>query len=117
VQNNYGLASFDYESLQLAVDTAVTHTLTHGLGALPAQVQAWLVCVSPSEGWSVNDWYGPIGSETFADGANSGVAIAMNETQIKIKFGSFTTRILDFSTGAREPVTYTNWRLVVRAWR
>lgn len=116
VQNNYGLSSFDYESSQLVVDTAVTHTLTHNLGVLPAQVQAWLVCVSPSEGWSVNDWYGPIGSETFADGANNGVAIAMNETQIKIKFGNFATPILNFSTGVRG-ITYTNWRLVVRAWR
>lgn len=115
-QTNYGLSSFNYQSLQLVVDTAVTYTLEHNLGVHPAQVQAWLVCVSPSEGWSVNDWYGPIGSETFADGANNGVAIAMNETQIKIKFGNFATPILNFSTGVRG-ITYTNWRLVVRAWR
>jgi hypothetical protein len=105
----------DYESSQLTITTASSFTLTHGLGKLPSNVQAWLVCVNASEGWSVGDYYGPIGAETFADGANNGMAILMNTTDIKIKLGAQATPILS-STGARG-ITYANWKLVVRAWK
>lgn len=105
----------DYESSQLTITTASSFTLTHGLGKLPSNVQAWLVCVTASEGWSVGDYYGPIGAETFADGANNGMAILMNTTQIKIKLGAQATPILS-SAGARG-LTYANWKLVVRAWK
>jgi len=105
----------DYESAQQTITTASSFTLTHGLGKLPSNVQVWLVCVTDSEGWSVGDWYGPIGAETFADGANTGVAILMNTTSIKIKLGAFSTPILS-SSGVRG-ITYANWKLVVRAWK
>lgn len=105
----------DYESAQQVISAAAAFTLTHGLGKLPSNVQAWFVCVTASEGWSVGDWYGPIGAETFADGANNGIAILMNTTQIKIKLGAQSTPIL--SSGGARGITYTNWRLVVRAWK
>lgn len=105
----------DYESAQQVISAAAAFTLTHGLGKLPSNVQAWFVCVIASEGWSVGDWYGPIGAETFADGANNGIAILMNTTQIKIKLGAQSTPIL--SSGGARGITYTNWRLVVRAWK
>ena len=106
----------DYESAQQVITTAASFTLSHGLGKLPSNVQAWFVCVTASEGFAVGDWYGPIGAETFADGANNGVAIAMNTSEIKVKLGAFATPILNFSTGTRG-MTYANWRLVVRAWK
>jgi hypothetical protein len=106
----------DYESAQQVITTASSFTLSHGLGKLPSNVQAWFVCVTASEGFAVDDWYGPLGAETFADGANNGIAIAMNTSQVKVKLGSFATPILNFSTGGRG-ITYTNWRLVVRAWK
>lgn len=105
----------DYESAQQVISTAAAFTLTHGLGKLPSNVQAWFVCVTASEGWSVGDWYGPIGAETFTDGANNGIAILMNATQIKIKLGAQSTPIL--SSGGARGITYANWRLVVRAWK
>jgi len=108
-------AAPQYESALLAVSPAASFTLTHGLGGRPYLVQAWLVCVTASEGWSVDDWYGPIGAETFTDGANNGIAIVMNATQVKVKFGSSGAPILS-ATGT-SGITYANWRLVVRAWR
>lgn len=105
-----------YQSAQQSFTAGTTFTLTHGLGGTPANVQVWFVCVTASEGYAVNDWYGPIGSETFADGANNGVAIAMNATQIKVKIGAFGSPIISFDTGVRG-ITYANWRIVVRAWK
>lgn len=105
----------DYESTQQTITTASSFTLTHGLGKLPSNVQAWLVCVTNSQGWIVDDWYGPIGAETFADGADNGMAILMNTTSIKIKLGAFATPILSSSGG--RGITYANWKLVVRAWK
>ncbi len=105
-----------YQSAQWSFVAGTDITLTHGLGGTPANVQVWLVCVTASEGFAVNDWYGPIGAETFADGANNGLAIAMNATQIKLKVGASGLPIINFSTGTRG-ITYANWRIVVRAWK
>jgi hypothetical protein len=106
----------DYESSQTSFVAAGTYTFTHSLGKLPSNVQVWIVCVSASEGFSVGDWYGPIGAETFADGANNGLAIAMNTTTIKTRLGAQSMPIINYSTGVRG-ITYSNWRLVVRAWK
>lgn len=106
-----------YQSAQQSFTSGSTFTLTHGLGGTPANVQMWLVCTTADAGYAVNDWYGPVGAETFGDGANNGIAMAMNATQIKVKVGAQSVAILDFSTGARTILTYANWRIVVRAWK
>ena len=106
-----------YQSAEQAVTAASNVTLTHGLGGLPANVQAWLVCKVSDGGYSVDDWLGPIGSETFGDGANNGIVIAMNATQIKVQIGSQSIAMPSWSTGSRFSITTSSWRLVVRAWK
>lgn len=106
----------DYESAQTSFVAAGSYNFTHALGKLPSNMQAWIVCVTASEGFSVGDWYGPIGSETFADGANNGWAIAMNTTTIKTKVGASGAPIINYTTGVRGIIP-ANWRLVVRAWK
>jgi hypothetical protein len=107
----------DYESAQTSIAGAGSYTFTHALGGLPSDVQVWIVCVTASEGFDVDDWYGPIGSETFADGANVGLAIAMNTTSVKTKFGASGMAILNYATGVRDALDFANWKLVVRAWK
>ena len=107
----------DYQSSNLVIALASAFTLTHSLGGMPSDCQAWLYCVTADAGWSAGDFYGPIGAETFGDGANNGIAIAMNATQIKVKLGAQSVAILHASTGVRTTITYANWRLVVRAWK
>lgn len=106
----------NYESAQTSFVAAGTYNFTHGLGQRPSHVQVFIVCVTASEGFAVGDWYGPIGAETFADGANNGLAIAMNTTTIKTRLGAQSMPIINYSTGARG-ITYANWRLLVRAWK
>lgn len=106
----------NYESAEQTVALAGALTLTHGLGRLPNMVNVWLVCKTADLGWSVGDWYGPIGAETFGDGANNGVAIAMTTTQIKITTGAQSVSLLNRTTGLRGVATLTSWRYVVRAW-
>lgn len=106
----------NFQSAEQTFTVGTTFTLTHGLGGTPANAQMWLVCKTADAGYAVNDWYGPVGAETFGDGANNGVAMAMNATQIKVKVGAQAVAIPDFSTGLRTILTYANWRIVVRAW-
>lgn len=106
-----------YQSAEQVVTAASNFTLTHSLGGLPSNVQAWLVCKTTEGGYAVNDWLGPIGSETFGDGANNGIVIAMNTTQIKVQIGSQSVSMPSWSTGARFTITPANWRIVVRAWK
>lgn len=106
-----------YQSAEQAVTAASNFTLTHSLGGLPSNVQAWLVCKTTDGGYAVNDWLGPIGSETFGDGANNGIVIAMNTTQIKVQIGSQAIAMPTWATGVRFTITPTSWRIVVRAWK
>jgi len=106
----------NYQSAEQTIALAGALTLTHGLGRLPNSVDVWLVCKTADLGWSVGDWYGPVGAETFGDGANNGVAIAMNTTEIKITTGAQSVTLLNRSTGTRAVSTLTSWRYVVRAW-
>jgi hypothetical protein len=107
----------DYQSGNLTFAVASAFTLTHGLGGMPSDCQAWLYCVTADAGWVAGDFYGPIGAETFSDGANNGIGIAMNATQIKVKIGAQAVAIVHASTGLRTVITYANWRLIVRAWK
>lgn len=105
-----------YQSAEQTVALSGTITLTHGLGAMPNNLQAWLVCKVADGGYSVGDWVGPIGSETFADGANNGIVFAMNATQVKIQIGQQAVSMLEWTTGIRFGITPSRWRIVVRAW-
>jgi hypothetical protein len=107
----------DYESAQQTITYAGNITLTHGLGARPSDVQVWLVCTTADAGYSVGDWYGPIGAETFGDGANNGVGIAMTSTSIKIVTGAQSVALVNWSTGIRTGITTTSWKYVARAWK
>jgi hypothetical protein len=106
-----------YQSTEQSFTFGNSITLTHGLGSLPSNVQVWLVCKVNDGGYLVNDWLGPIGSETFGDGANNGIVIAMNTTQVKLQIGSQSIAMPTWSTGTRFSITASSWRLVVRAWK
>jgi hypothetical protein len=107
----------DYESAEQTVAFAGSTTLNHGLGGLPSNIQVWLVCKTTDLGYSVGDWLGPIGSETFGDGANNGIVIAMNTSQVKVQIGSQSVAMPTWTTGARGSITAARWRFVVRAWK
>lgn len=106
-----------FESADQSAAPASTHTIAHGLVTRPSLVQVWLKCLTAEHGYAVGDWYGPVGAETFSDGANNGVGIAVNATNIKLVVGSNNIAILNASTGARSVITAANWALVARAWK
>lgn len=107
----------DYESAEQTVAFAGSTTLNHGLGGLPSNVQVWLVCKTTDLGYSVGDWLGPVGSETFGDGANNGIVIAMNTSQVKVQIGAQSVAMPTWTTGLRGSITAARWRFVVRAWK
>jgi hypothetical protein len=105
-----------FTSAELTVNAADNGIVAHGLGVRPVQVQGWLVCKTSEWGYVAGEWYGPVAAETFADGSNKGVGIAVGATNIKYVVGSNGILILDSPTGLRRAITPANWRLVLRAF-
>lgn len=113
--------SATYESGQLSITNAGTHTLTHGLGAVPKVVQYFLVCTSNDAGYTAGQTVhmgGALFNHVNAGGAESqGASVIISSTQIVIRYiSSFTFTILHPTTGAVTSGDITKWALVVRAF-
>lgn len=108
-----------YESAQQLVTAAGALTLAHGLGVEPKLVQAHLVCVIADLGCAVGDkLLFDLGMSDSAVRTNEGMALRIDATNIRVKFGSdgFVFSGIRIGDGATIPATPANWRLVVRAW-
>jgi len=106
-----------FQSADLTYALTAIHTVAHGLGSHPSLVQVWLKCLTAEYGYAAGDWYGPVAAETFADGANKGVGIAVNATNIKLVVGTQGTPVISHVDGTRQPITPASWVLVARAWK
>lgn len=103
-----------YVNTTVSIDAGLgVQTLTHGLGGLPALAQCFLRCTANEHGYVTGDYYGPISAETFADGADNGLALALNATQAKVRADNL--RMISTS-GTRVAPTAANWALVIRLW-
>lgn len=103
-----------YVNATVSIDAGLgLQTFTHSLGGLPALAQCFLHCTTAEHGYAVGDYYGPISAETFADGADNGLALALNATQAKVRANNL--RMINTS-GTRVAPTAANWSLVIRLW-
>jgi hypothetical protein len=100
-----------------ATTPATPLTLAHGLGVIPRLIQVSLVCITNEGGYLAGEIYGPIAAETFADGADKGVGVAANSTNIRVVIGSAGISLLNATTGVRFTITPANWRLRVETWK
>jgi len=104
-------ASFSGET---AITLDVTHTFTHGLGAMPKKLLVWLECISDSRGWVTGDRI-PLTNGTENYNNNVAPAIAVSSTYIKVRFPSQFLRTTGLNGSSRGPLSTSNFKLVVEA--
>lgn len=84
-------------------------TLAHGLGAVPHNIRAFLVCQIANLNYSPGD----ITPVDFHSGNNRGFAVTPDATNLVIRFGSsvpvFT--IVNKTTGSTDDITAANWKI------
>lgn len=106
-----------YASAQTSFVAGTTYTFTHGLGAIPAFVEACLVCVTADRGFGVGEQV-----QLTADMANDseGVTISRDATSVSVVVSNSALPLYvkrkDVTVGQLASLTLANWQLLVRAW-
>jgi len=106
-----------YSSPEQAITSGGALTLTHGLGAVPFSVQAYLICKTAENGFQVDDLV-PVNPATNA-AANiaAGLSMRVTSTQIIVRYGIVANpfEVINATNGNTVQLTSANWRLIVRA--
>lgn len=111
------VASRAFETSQQTITSDGDLSIAHGLGVIPKQVTAFLVCQTAELGYSVGDWLA-IGNHygEFGGTAHKGQMIIVDSTNIKIHYGddgASVYRIMSWVTRVVSNITNANWKLVV----
>lgn len=104
-----------YASAEQAISNAGAGTLAHGLGGMPALIQARLICKTAEQNYSIGD---EILLGTQDQTSDRGVSIKADATNITYRYVNSATPFSypNATTGAIAALTNANWRLVIRAW-
>lgn len=108
-----------FTSNEITIATGTQSSVSHGLGAIPFSVQAFLRCKVAEYGYSVGDEV-PIDMRFYLDGGTGferGVAAVINSTNIVVVQGAsqFNVYRRDSSIGNGQAITEANWKIIVRA--
>lgn len=108
-----------YTSPNQTITAAGALTLAHGMGVMPALVQARLKCLTAELGYSIGD-------EVMVDffggyqGGNTGQALSVvpDATNLNIRYGGAANvfGLPNKTTGIIANATNANWAMIVRAW-
>jgi len=110
--------SKQYESSEQTITSGGALTLAHGLGAAPKLVQAYLICKTAEDGYSIGDIVAVNNNLNSTNVANGGQSLVLNATNVVVRFNntSGAYNIAHKTFGAPATITNGNWRLIVRAW-
>ncbi len=109
-----------YDSGEQTITGGALLTLSHGLGAKPKIMAAWLRCKTAELGYLVDEEVYIGGMQTDIDqaAASRGFSLYLpNATDIKVRYGSSGVLVPSGGTGAMSSITVGNWRLIVRAYK
>jgi hypothetical protein len=112
--------SSSFTSTNLAISSAGTLSVAHGLGAAPSLVQARLKCTSANLNYSTSDEaIIPLGAT--GDGSlNVGLSCVPDASNLVIRYGQNPASafvLIDKSTGSASAIDNTKWVLILRAWK
>lgn len=106
-----------YVSDEISIVTSSVTTLTHGLGAEPKYVNAFLICKTAELGYAVGTKVlmspraGYVGS-----GAQDGIQLSKADaTTISVSFANQLPYIIPRTGGSPSYITAANWKLIVEA--
>lgn len=89
-------------------------TIPHGLGAMPSRVDAYMVCKTADQGWSVGDRIviGPLNYDV-----NSGASFNLGYNDTNILAGCAYILVQNRVSGLNfVEINYASWAIVFRAW-
>lgn len=99
-----------FQSTQIAVTAGMIVSIGHGLGVVPTNVRASLLCLTSEQGYNVGDEV-QLGMGT-ASGSGVVAADAANLTIIV----QGTPSVPNKTTGTPVTITAADWRVLLRAW-
>ncbi len=96
-------------------------TLAHGLGAAPKLVRVGIICISASDGYSINDIIWDKDSYSVQDDSggpllNYGYTVSSNTVNIYIAQSS-RIGIISRTTKSTVSVTLANWKYIIKVWK
>lgn len=106
-----------YTSSLQVITTAGQLTLAHGLGAIPAIVQAQLVCQVAGFGYSVGDVV--CVDLTGSAGNSTGMSVVATASSLVVRYGSHpggAFYIIDAATGAGYTANNSSWKVRILAF-
>jgi len=103
-----------FESSELAVNADTLITSAHSLGAAPTLVLVFARCKTTDLGYAVGDEV--LASSITSGGADLGVTIAWDATNVYIVQGSTPIYLHGKATFNRAGGTVGNWKWIIRAW-
>lgn len=112
---NSTLSAQRFESSEQTITFGGSLTIAHGLGAIPKNYKAFLVCKTAGDGYSVGDVTDFKDFDANDNGPGYGCQIIPDSTNLFVRFGSLSTRILDKSSGTEAGINSANWKAVFRA--
>ena len=107
-----------YTSGEISIVTSSLTTLTHGLGAEPKRVRAYLLCKTAEKGYAVGAKVELSPSTFYMASANdaSGIQLSLpNATTIDISVGNCLPFFPYRAGGYATYITAANWRIIVEA--
>lgn len=103
-----------FESSETIISASNSYTFTHSFGVIPKLLIAELVCKTTNGNFAVGDRM-PINDLRGDAAGNMGISAGYNTTQVFVSFGS-SVQPMRKSAGTSFTITFSYWKLVVRAW-
>lgn len=108
-----------YTSTDQTITSAGALTLAHGMAAVPALVQAFLVCQTGELGYTAGDVLAVSCDGDSSNTRSSGTSLVLDATNINVRFGSTASSVFAIphkTTGATSATTNGNWKWRIKAW-
>lgn len=112
------LADLMIETAEIALTYGSTSLVSHGLGVVPSNTQAFFRCKAAEFGFAVGEEV-PVGSINMAGAtsANGAMVSAVDASNLRYRIGGPSNLYLNSPTGlVYQNITTANWRLFIRAW-
>lgn len=99
-----------FQSTQIAVTAGMIVSIGHGLGVVPTNVRASLLCLTSEQGYSIGD------EVQLGVGTATGQAqVAADATNVTLLLQG-TPTVANKSTGTPASITLADWKIILRAW-
>lgn len=106
------VSTWGFTSTQQSFSLSSKLTVAHGLGAVPSELSAYLICTTAQSPYVLNEIVlMPINTQVGASGYN--IALSADGTNVIARIG--TQVVLNNDSGGLINITASSWRLVVMA--